>query len=69
MLKFHYISKRNNSLISPFIFTESDLILIKDCLLQRVGQNLKKFRKYSEEDLNSLRVVEKINLFMGVKQV
>ena len=50
------------------MFTEPDLILIKECLLQRVNENLKKFRKYSEADLNSLKIVEKINLFVGVKQ-
>ena len=51
------------------MFTESELILIKECLLQRLHENLKKFRKYNETDLNSLKIVEKINLFTGVKQV
>lgn len=51
------------------MFTEADLILIKECLLQRVNENLKKFRQYGETDLNSLKIIEKINLFMGTKQV
>ena len=50
------------------MFTEADLILIKECLLKRVSENLKKFRNYSEADLNSLKIIEKINLFVGVKQ-
>ena len=51
------------------MFTESELILVKECLLQRVNENLKKFREYSETDLHSLKIVDKINLFIGVKQV
>ena len=51
------------------MFTESELILIRESLLQRVSENLKKFGKYSETDLNSLQIIEKINLFVSVKQV
>jgi len=51
------------------MFTESELALIKECLLKKVSENLKKFRKYNETDLNSLKIVDKINLFLGVKQV
>lgn len=50
------------------MFTESELILIKESLLQRVNENLKKFREYSETDLKSLQIIEKINLFISVKQ-
>jgi len=69
LLKLTTFTNGNNPLIShQNMFTEADLILIKECLLKRVNENLKKFRKYSEADLNSLKIVEKINLFVSVKQ-
>lgn len=64
-----YLWKSKNLLKSHNMFTEAELITIKKCLLQRVNENFKKVRKYSETDLNSLKIVEKINLFVSVKQV
>lgn len=51
------------------MFTESELVLIKESLLNKVNENFKKFRKYNETDLNSLKIIDKINLFIGAKQI
>ena len=51
------------------MFTEADLILIKECLLLRTNENLKKFRHYGETDLNSLKIIEKIDLFIRTKRI
>jgi len=42
------------------MFPKEDLMLIRDCLQQRVDENFKKFRRYSETDMNSFLIVKKI---------
>lgn len=56
--------------LTPFtMFTEAELIVIRDYLLQKVNDNLKNFRRKTDEDLKSLKIVAKINLFLGIQQV
>jgi len=51
------------------MFTEAELIVIRDYLLQKVNDNVKNFRRKTDEDLKSLKTVAKINLFLGIQQV
>lgn len=51
------------------MFTEAELIVIRDYLLQKVNDNVKNFRRKTDEDLKSLKIVAKINLFLGIQQV
>lgn len=51
------------------MFTEAELIVIRDYLLKKVSENVKNFHRKTEEDVKSLQIVAKINLFLGVQQV
>lgn len=49
------------------MFTEADLILIREGLLLKLNEDFKKFRGHSEENLKILKIVGKINLYMAVQ--
>jgi len=51
------------------MFKYEEMILIRQCLLEKVDENLKKFRKHNEESLQMIVVVKKINLLLGIAQV
>lgn len=51
------------------MFTEAELIVIREYLLQKVNDNIKKFHGKTEKDVKSLKIVSKINLFLGAQQV
>ena len=49
------------------MFPKEDLMWIRDCLQQRVDENFKKFRRYSEADMNSFLIVKKIKFVYWYK--
>lgn len=51
------------------MFKDEEMMLIRHCLLEKVDENLKKFRKHNAESLQMIVVVKKINLLLGVPQM
>ena len=49
------------------MFKDDEMILIRECLMQQVNEDFKKYRKHSENSMKILLVVKKIDLFMGIK--
>jgi len=49
------------------MFTETDLMLIREGLLQKLNEDFKRFCSHSEENLKILKIVGKINLYMQVQ--
>lgn len=51
------------------MFTEAELIVIREYLLQKANENVKNFHRKTEKDVISLQIIAKINLFLGTQQV
>jgi hypothetical protein len=51
------------------MFTEAELLVIREYLLYKVNKNVKNFHRKTEKDVKSLQIVAKINLFFGTQQV
>ncbi|SFO39642.1 hypothetical protein SAMN05421741_15010 [Paenimyroides ummariense] len=49
------------------MFTKDEMLKIRDCLVNEVNENFKKFRRHTTEDMSSLQIIKKIDLLRNVK--
>lgn len=51
------------------MFKYEEMMLIRQCLLEKVDQNLKKLRKHNQESLQMVAIIKKINLLLDIPQI
>ena len=64
---YFYKNVKTKYLTSMFKYEE--MMLIRQCLLEKVDQNLKKLRKHNQESLQMVAIVKKINLLLDIPQI